>query len=82
MGNVNPETKMSQIVSNEKRFYTVQQFSDYIGADILSKASIYMMIRRGQVPVVQANKRILIPAKWVYQFCNSADYKLVTVHEK
>ena len=82
MGNVNPETKMSQIVSNEKRFYTVQQFSNYIGADILSKASIYMMIRRGQVPVVQANKRILIPAKWVYQFCNSADYKLVTVHEK
>lgn len=82
MGNVDPETKMSQLVSNEKRFYTVQQFSDYIGADILSKASIYMMIRRGQVPVVQANKRILIPAKWVYQFCNSADYKLVTAHEK
>lgn len=82
MGNVGPETKMSQIVSNEKRFFSVKQFSDYIGTDILSKASIYMMIRRGQVPVVQANKRILIPAKWVYQFCNSAECKLVSANEK
>ena len=82
MDNVDIDTKMSQIVSSEKRFYTVKQFSDYIGSDILSKASIYLMIRRGQVPVVQANKRILIPARWVYQYCNSAAYKLVTYDEK
>lgn len=82
MDKVDSTTKMNQIVSHEKRFYTVQQFSDYIGTDILSKASIYLMIRRGQVPVVQANKRILIPAKWVYQFCDSASYKLVTGNEK
>lgn len=82
MDNVQYQSKMRQVISSERKFYTVKQFSEYIGTDILSKASIYLMIRRGQVPVVQANKRILIPAKWVYQFCNSADYKLVTAHEK
>lgn len=82
MDKVQSETKMCQVISSERRFYTVKQFSEYIGTDILSKASIYMMIRRGQVPVVQANKRILIPAKWVHQFCNSAAYKLVTLDEK
>lgn len=70
------EMNMQQVVSKTKKFYTVKQFVEYIGADALSPATIYLMIKRGQVPVVQANKRLLIPADWVYEFCNSASYKV------
>lgn len=76
------EMIMQQVVSKNKKFFTVKQFVEYIGTDALSTATIYLMIKRGQVPVVQANKRLLIPADWVHEFCNSASYKVAGNEKK
>lgn len=57
----------------ERKFFTVAQLIEYLGNGVISKGSIYMMIRKGEIPTVRIGERILIPATWVEQFMLNAD---------
>lgn len=57
----------------ERKFYTVSQLIEYFGSGVISRGSIYLMIKRGEIPTVRIGERILIPASWVDQFMANAD---------
>lgn len=57
----------------ERKFFTVAQLIEYLGNGVISKGSIYLMIRKGEIPTVRIGERILIPATWVEQFMLNAD---------
>ena len=54
-----------------KKFYTVGQLVEYLGEDIISKGTIYLMIKRGDIPVSYISSKPLIPAWWVEDFINA-----------
>lgn len=56
-----------------KKFYTVSQLGEYLGKDIVSKGTIYLMIKRGEIPASYIGTKPLIPAWWVDDFINSAE---------
>ena len=60
-----------------KKFYTVQQFVEYIGSDIFNAAAVYDQIKNGKIPVQKLGTKILIPTKWVEEFVNGAKYEKV-----
>lgn len=57
----------------ERKFFTVSQLIEYFGNGVISRGSIYLMIRKGEIPTVRIGERILIPATWVEQFMLNAD---------
>lgn len=57
----------------ERKFFTVAQLIEYLGNGVISKGSIYLMIKKGEIPTVRIGERILIPATWVEQFMLNAD---------
>ena len=57
----------------ETKFFTVSQLIEYFGNGVISRGSIYLMIRKGEIPTVRIGERILIPATWVEQFMLNAD---------
>jgi len=61
----------------KKKFYTVQQFCDYVGSDVFTPAAIYDQINNGKIPVQHLGTKILIPTSWVEEFVNGAKYKKV-----
>lgn len=57
----------------ERKFFTVSQLVEYFGNGVISRGSIYLMIKRGEIPTVRICERILIPASWVDQFIENAN---------
>ena len=57
----------------ERKFFTVSQLVDYFGNGVISRGSVYLMIKKGDIPTVRIGERILIPASWVEQFLANAD---------
>ena len=57
----------------ERKFFTVSQLVEYFGNGVISRGSIYLMIKRGEIPTVRIRERILIPASWVDQFIDNAN---------
>lgn len=58
-----------------KKFYTVQQFCEYIGSDVFTPAAVYDQIKSGNIPIQQLGSKILIPTQWVEDFVNGAKPK-------
>lgn len=58
-----------------KKFYTVQQFVEYVGEDLFTPAAVYEHIKNGNIPVQQLGSKILIPTAWVEEFVNGAKPK-------
>ena len=56
----------------ERKFFTVSQMIEYFGNGVISRGSIYLMIKKGEIPTVRIGERILIPATWVEQFMLNA----------
>lgn len=52
-----------------KSFYSVKEVLEIIGEGVISKSTIYRLIRTGEIPVQYLGCRALIPASWVQQFC-------------
>lgn len=65
----------------ERKFFTVSQLVDYFGNGVISRGSVYLMIKKGDIPTVRIGERILIPASWVEQFIANAD-KIVNTKMK
>ena len=57
----------------ERKFFTFSQLIEYFGNGVISRGSIYLMIKKGEIPTVRIGERILIPATWVEQFMLNAD---------
>ena len=57
----------------ERKFFTVSQIVGYLGDGVISRGTIYLMIKKGEIPTVRIGERILIPASWVDQFINNAN---------
>lgn len=57
----------------ERKFFTVSQLVGYLGDGVISRWTIYLMIKKGEIPTVRIGERILIPASWVDQFINNAN---------
>lgn len=57
----------------ERKFFTVSQLVEYLGQGVISRGTIYLMIKKGDIPTVRIGERILIPASWVEQFVANAD---------
>lgn len=57
----------------ERKFFTVSQLVDYFGNGVISRGSVYLMLKKGEIPTVRIGERILIPASWVEQFVANAD---------
>lgn len=56
----------------ERKFFTVSQLIEYFGNGVISRGSIYLMIKKGEIPTVRIGERILIPATWGEQFMLNA----------
>ncbi len=56
----------------ERKFFTVSQLIEYFGNGVISRGSIYLMIKKGEIPTVRIGERIFIPATWVEQFMLNA----------
>lgn len=56
----------------ERKFFTVSQLIEYFGNGVIGRGSIYLMIKKGEIPTVRIGERILIPATWVEQFMLNA----------
>ena len=56
----------------ERKFFTVSQLIEYFGNGVISRGSVYLMIKKGEIPTVRIGERILIPATWVEQFMLNA----------
>lgn len=56
----------------ERKFFTVSQLIEYFGNGVISRGSIYLMIKKGEIPTVRIGERILIPSTWVEQFMLNA----------
>ena len=56
----------------ERKFFTVSQLIEYFGNSVISRGTIYLMIKKGEIPTVRIGERILIPATWVEQFMLNA----------
>ncbi|WP_273038488.1 hypothetical protein [Schwartzia succinivorans] len=50
---------------SEQQFYTVKQVKDLLFNGALSITSVYVMVRRGEIPSVKYLNKRLIPGKWV-----------------
>ena len=59
-------------MSNQRKFYSVNQFYELMGTGTISKASIYLQIKKGEIPVAYFGSKPLIPADWAEEFCKSA----------
>ena len=57
----------------ERKFFTVSQLVEYLRQGVISRGTIYLMIKKGDIPTVRIGERILIPASWVEQFVANAD---------
>ena len=57
----------------ERKFFTVSQLVEYLGQGVISRGTIYLMIKKGDIPTVRIGEQILIPASWVDQFINNAN---------
>ena len=57
----------------ERKFFTVSQLIEYFGNGVISRGTIYLMIKKGEIPTVRIGERILIPATWVEKFMSNAD---------
>ena len=62
---------------NTKKFFTVQQFVEYIGEDVFTPAAVYEQIKNGNIPIQQLGSKILIPTSWIEEFVNGARCKKV-----
>ena len=60
-----------------KKFFTVQQFCEYVGSDVFTPAAVYEHVKSGNIPVQQFGSKILIPTSWVEEFVNGAKFKKV-----
>lgn len=58
--------------NTDKKFYTVEQFINYIGDGTISASSVYRHMKNGEIPHTQIGNRKLIPAHWVHALCGSA----------
>lgn len=58
-----------------KKFFTVQQFCEYVGNDVFTPAAVYEHIKSGNIPIQQLGSKILIPTSWVEEFVNGAKPK-------
>ena len=56
----------------ERKFFTVSQLIEYFGNGVISRGTIYLMVKKGEIPTVRLGERILIPATWVEQFMLNA----------
>ncbi|MDM8110322.1 excisionase family DNA-binding protein [Phascolarctobacterium faecium] len=56
----------------ERKFFTVSQLIEYFGNGVISRGTIYLMVKKGEIPTVRIGERILIPATWVEQFMLNA----------
>lgn len=56
----------------ERKFFTVSQLIEYFGNGVISRGTIYLMVKKGEIPTVRIGERILIPATWVKQFMLNA----------
>lgn len=63
-------------MNKKQKFYSVNQFLDYIG-NCVTKAAVYQKIANGEIPVQHFGSRKLIPATWVDNFVNGAKYEKV-----
>ena len=59
-------------MDNHRKFYSVNQFYALMGEGVISKASIYLRIKKGEIPVTYFGTKPLIPADWAEAFCRSA----------
>lgn len=57
----------------ERKFFTVSQLVAYLVDGVISRGTIYLMIKKGEIPTVRIGERILIPVSWVDQFINNAN---------
>ena len=58
-------------LNREKKFYTVPDFHKLIGG-VVTRPTIYSLIKRGEIPSVRLGTCVLIPAAWVSKFCESS----------
>ena len=65
--------KKNSVSSVVKKFYTVTEFHELIG-DVVSKAQVYRMIRKCDIPVKYIGQKVLIPAVWVDNFLDDSAY--------
>ena len=65
--------KKNSVSSVVKKFYTVTEFHELVG-DVVSKAQVYRMIRKGDIPVKYIGQKVLIPAVWVDNFLDDSAY--------
>lgn len=56
----------------ERKFFTVSQLIEYFGNGVISRGTIYLMVKKGEIPTVRIGERILIPVTWVEQFMLNA----------
>ena len=57
-------------MNEKRRFFTVSQLMNYLGAGVISQQQLYRNIRAGVIPSKHIGKKILIPAAWVEEFCS------------
>ena len=60
----------------EQQFYTCKQVQELVFKGALSITSVYVMVKKGEIPSVKYLKKRLIPAKWVKdELRKAAEYK-------
>ncbi len=59
-------------MNEERKFFTVSQLVEYLGNGVISRSTVYLIIKDGTIPVIHIGTKPLIPASWVDDFVNSA----------
>ncbi|MBQ3112793.1 MAG: hypothetical protein IJC05_00275 [Phascolarctobacterium sp.] len=59
-------------MKEERNFYSVKEFHKLLGKGALSQATIYLKIKKGEIPVTYFGAKPLIPVEWVEAYCQSA----------
>jgi len=56
----------------EQQFYTCKQVQELVFNGALSITSVYVMVKKGEIPSVKYLKKRLIPATWVKEALRKA----------
>lgn len=53
------------MVENERKFWSPDQVRHELFLDEISKTTILVMLRKGQIPSIRMGRRWFIPSTWV-----------------
>ncbi|WP_027937310.1 helix-turn-helix domain-containing protein [Anaeroarcus burkinensis] len=60
-------------MSNEKNFYDLDELREEVFQNKISKAHIYNLCSRGDIPAVRIGRRLLVPSRYVRQLLNGPE---------